>query len=91
MAHDGPSALDASVEFRPDVALLDIGLPVMDGYELAQKLRASRHSAPHLRLVAITGYGQDKDRARSRQAGFEQHLVKPLDLRLIEKAIEGIV
>jgi signal transduction histidine kinase len=90
VAHDGPSALDASVEFRPDVALLDIGLPVMDGYELAQKLRASRHSAPHLRLVAITGYGQDKDRARSRQAGFEQHLVKPLDLQLIEKAIEGI-
>jgi CheY-like chemotaxis protein len=89
VAHDGPSALDASVDFRPDVALLDIGLPVMDGYELAQKLRASRHSAPHLRLVAITGYGQDKDRARSRQAGFELHLVKPLDLGLIEKAIEG--
>jgi len=89
VAHDGPSALDASVDFRPDVALLDIGLPVMDGYELAQKLRASRHSAPHLRLVAITGYGQDKDRARSQQAGFELHLVKPLDLGLIEKAIEG--
>jgi len=89
VAHDGPSALDVSASFRPDVALLDIGLPVMDGYELAQRLRESRNGQPHLRLVAITGYGQDKDRERSRRAGFEQHLVKPLDLARIERAIEG--
>jgi CheY-like chemotaxis protein len=89
VAHDGPSALDACAVFQPDVALLDIGLPVMDGYELAQRLRESRQGQPHLRLVAITGYGQDKDRERSRRAGFEQHLVKPLDLAKIEGAIEG--
>ena len=89
VAHDGPSALDACAVFQPDVALLDIGLPVMDGYELAQRLRESRQGQPHLRLVAITGYGQDKDRERSRRAGFEQHLVKPLDLAKIERAIEG--
>jgi signal transduction histidine kinase len=89
VAHDGPSALDACAAFHPDVALLDIGLPVMDGYELAQRLRELRQGQPHLRLVAITGYGQDKDRERSRRAGFEQHLVKPLDLAKIERAIEG--
>jgi signal transduction histidine kinase/ActR/RegA family two-component response regulator len=89
VAHDGPSALDTCQVFRPDVALLDIGLPVMDGYELAQRLRESCSGEPHLRLVAITGYGQDKDRERSRRAGFEQHLVKPLDLAKIERAIEG--
>jgi signal transduction histidine kinase/ActR/RegA family two-component response regulator len=89
VAHDGPSALDACAAFQPDVALLDIGLPVMDGYELAQRLRESRQGESHLRLVAITGYGQDKDRERSRRAGFEQHLVKPLDLAKIERAIEG--
>jgi signal transduction histidine kinase len=88
VAHDGPSALDVFRTFRPDVALLDIGLPVMDGYELAERLRESGTGQP-LRLVAITGYGQDKDRERSRRAGFEQHLVKPLDLALIERAIEG--
>ncbi|HVZ37110.1 MAG TPA: response regulator, partial [Polyangiaceae bacterium] len=90
VAHDGPSALDAAQGFAPDVALLDIGLPVMDGYELAQKLRETRNgSLPPLRMVAMTGYGQEKDRERSRRAGFEQHLVKPLDLSLIAKAIEG--
>jgi CheY-like chemotaxis protein len=90
VAHDGPSALDAAHGFAPDVALLDIGLPVMDGYELAHKLRETRNgSLPPLRLVAMTGYGQEKDRERSRRAGFEQHLVKPLDLSLIAKAIEG--
>jgi CheY-like chemotaxis protein len=54
-------------------------------------LRESRNGQPHLRLVAVTGYGQDKDRERSRRAGFEQHLVKPLDLTKIERAIEGTV
>src|SRR5262249_46481169 len=87
VAHDGRSARDAGAGFQPDVALLDIGLPVMDGYELAQRLRENRQGKPHLRLVAITGYGQDKDRERSRRAGFEQHLVKPLDLLKIERAI----
>ena len=77
VAHDGPQALRAIERFVPDVAVLDIGLPVMDGYELAGKLReALGDKTP--RLIAATGYGQDHDRERSRVAGFELHLVKPL-------------
>ncbi|MDP2273474.1 MAG: ATP-binding protein [Archangium sp.] len=78
-AYDGASALRVVDSFRPDVALLDIGLPVMNGYELAQKLRALVELRP-LRLVALTGYGQDRDRDRAREAGFDAHVVKPVDL-----------
>jgi PAS domain S-box-containing protein len=74
---DGPAALELVRAFRPDVAILDIGLPVMDGYELARRLRAAV-PAP-IRLVALTGYGQDHDRERSRAAGFAEHVVKPVD------------
>jgi signal transduction histidine kinase/ActR/RegA family two-component response regulator len=84
-AHDGPSALRIAAEFRPDIALLDIGLPVMDGYELAQRLRAESVKPP--RLLAVTGYGQATDRQRSAAAGFEAHLVKPLDLERLERAM----
>lgn len=79
VVHDGAAALEARVSFLPEVALLDIGLPVMDGYELAGRLRAQQ-PAPHLRLIAITGYGEEKDRLRSKAAGFEEHLVKPVDV-----------
>jgi signal transduction histidine kinase/CheY-like chemotaxis protein len=78
VAHDGPSALQIVEDFRPDVALVDIGLPVMDGYELARRLRAVP-SLAKIRLVAVTGYGQDADRDRSHAAGFDVHLVKPVD------------
>ncbi|MEQ1505918.1 MAG: ATP-binding protein, partial [Myxococcota bacterium] len=77
-AFDGPSALRIAGEFRPQIAVLDLGLPVMDGYELAQRLRASPE--PPARLVAVTGYGEARDRARSRAAGFDAHLVKPVSL-----------
>jgi signal transduction histidine kinase/ActR/RegA family two-component response regulator len=86
IAHDGQSALQKLHEFAPDVALLDIGLPVMDGYELARKIR-ERGSL--IRLLALTGYGQPRDRERSAAAGFDQHLVKPIDLALLQGAIEG--
>lgn len=89
VAHDGPSGLRAAEHFSPDVALLDIGLPVMDGYELAQRLQEKFDGKP-LRLVAVTGYGQEADRERSVRAGFERHLVKPLDLGTVEHAIHGI-
>jgi hypothetical protein len=85
-AADGPQALAALDGFAPDVAILDIGLPVMDGYELASRLR-SQLGASAPRLVALTGYGQPGDRARSRQAGFDLHLVKPVDL---QELIDGI-
>jgi len=79
VAHDGPSALEVAATFKPDIAVLDIGLPVMSGYELARKLREQRGQRP-LRLIAVTGYGQDTDRARARDAGFDHHLVKPIAL-----------
>jgi CheY-like chemotaxis protein len=77
VAHDGPSGIAAEAEFQPTVAMLDIGLPVMDGYELARRLR---DRAADIQLIAMTGYGQDADRRRSRDAGFVHHLVKLLDL-----------
>jgi len=78
MAHDGPSALVAAGEFLPEVVLLDIGLPGMDGYEVAHALRNLPESGGML-VVALTGWGQEKDRQRSREAGFDDHLVKPVD------------
>ncbi len=78
VAHDGPTAIERARGFEPDVALLDLGLPVMDGYELAERLRDEHGTA--LRLVAITGYGRERDRLRSRAVGFDQHLVKPAAL-----------
>ena len=79
VAHDGPSALRLVDELRPDTAILDIGLPVMDGYELARLLQA-RASTGGTRLIALTGYGQPSDRARALAAGFAGHLVKPIDV-----------
>lgn len=78
-AHDGPEALMAATVFKPQVAVLDIGLPVMDGYELATRLRAM-FGTDALRLVAVTGYGQESDRRRSGVSGFDAHLVKPVRL-----------
>jgi CheY-like chemotaxis protein len=71
-------------DFVPDVALLDIGLPVMDGYELARRLRALP-AWRHVKLLALTGYGQSSDRARSVDVGFDHHLVKPIDLATLER------
>ncbi|HVV87612.1 MAG TPA: ATP-binding protein [Kofleriaceae bacterium] len=82
IARDGPSALRVVEEFRPETALLDIGLPVMDGFELARRMRANPALAG-LRLIAVTGYGQETDRQRSREAGFDHHLVKPIDVKTV--------
>jgi PAS domain S-box-containing protein len=81
-------ALERSVSFRPDVILLDIGLPGIDGYEVARRLRATP-GLERLRLVALTGYGQPEDRARTRAAGFDDHLVKPVEFPALERAIAG--
>jgi len=85
VAHDGQAALAAAQAFRPDTVLLDIGLPVMDGYEVARRLRAG---APHLLLVAITGYGQSSDVERAHEAGFDHHLVKPVPLGAVRSLLE---
>jgi CheY-like chemotaxis protein len=72
------------------VALIDIGLPVMDGYEVARRLRRMP-GAERMPLVALTGYGQESDRERVRQAGFDEHLVKPVDAERIGALIETLV
>ncbi len=86
VANDGPSALKIARQFQPQIALLDIGLPVMDGYELARRLLESRDRSVSLQLIAVTGYGQDSDRRRALDAGFTAHLVKPIDLQSLADA-----
>ena len=78
VVYDGPDAVEAAREFRPRFVLLDIGLPGMDGYEVARRLREETGLAG-AKLVAVSGYGQESDRRRSREAGFDHHLVKPVD------------
>jgi CheY-like chemotaxis protein len=78
MAHEGGTAVEMARTFRPEFVLLDVGLPVMDGYQVAQQLR-SEECGKNARIIAITGYGQDEDRRRSYEAGFDHHLVKPID------------
>ncbi|MEJ7669089.1 MAG: response regulator [Casimicrobiaceae bacterium] len=78
VAHTGAAALDAAGVFNPDVALIDIGLPDMDGYEVATRLR-NEQSDCTATLIAVTGFGRDVDRQRSKSAGFAHHLVKPID------------
>ncbi|MBA3393066.1 MAG: PAS domain-containing protein [Deltaproteobacteria bacterium] len=87
IAHDGPSALRRAAELQPEVAILDIGLPVMDGYELGAALREAHAT---IRLVALTGYGDARDRARSEEAGFDAHLVKPVSLAHVEATLRSI-
>lgn len=86
-AGDGPAALSLLDGFTPDLALLDIGLPGMSGYELARRLRA-REDCRDVRLVAVTGWGQPDDRRRSLDAGFDEHLTKPVDPRAIREVID---
>jgi CheY-like chemotaxis protein len=90
VAHDGPEALAIASTFRPDIALLDIGLPVMDGYELAARLREVLPNK-RLHLLAVTGYGQDVHRERSRAAGFDEHFVKPVDMSALLRALGDLV
>jgi len=79
-AGDPAMALAVARAFHPEVCVLDIGLPVMDGYELASRLR-SQGGDEALTLIALTGYGQQSDRTRSEAAGFDAHFVKPVDLK----------
>ncbi|MGE5183537.1 MAG: ATP-binding protein [Acidobacteriota bacterium] len=85
-ALDGETALEIARAFQPEVGILDIGLPMMDGYELAVRLRGELGMAK-LRLIALTGYAQPSDRTKSATAGFDQHFVKPVDVRRISDAI----
>jgi CheY-like chemotaxis protein len=89
IALDGPSALELVRDFAPDVAILDIGLPVMDGNELAAELRALLGERTP-RLVALTGYGHGEAQRRAEAAGFERYLVKPLAFDALVQTIEEL-
>jgi CheY-like chemotaxis protein len=85
-AHDGASALQAARAFRPQVILLDIGLPDVDGYVVADRLRGEDLGGEM--LVALTGYGEAQDRARAQQAGFDHHLTKPVEPTALRKLLD---
>jgi signal transduction histidine kinase/ActR/RegA family two-component response regulator len=89
-ANDGPAAIRVAAEFKPHVAVLDIGLPVMDGYELAERLRQLPELTA-IRLFAVTGYAQEADRKRSAAAGFDGHFAKPLDLDVLGRVVRDAV
>jgi two-component system CheB/CheR fusion protein len=87
VAHDGASGIDAARAWQPEVIVLDIGLPDRDGFEVARHLR--RALGPASTLVALSGYGNTEDVARSRDAGFDYHLVKPVDADVLSEIITG--
>lgn len=88
IAHDGEQALDAMRDFRPDVAFLDISMPLLSGYEVAEMVRAELWGRD-MKLVAVTGWGQPDDQKRARSAGFDQHLIKPIDPGDVERLLDS--
>jgi len=90
-AHDGQAGVDADAagEFRPDVMLLDIGLPKLSGYEVCRRIR-EQPWGKGIVLIAVTGWEQDQDRRRSHEAGFDHHIVKPVDPKVLMKMLAGI-
>lgn len=79
-AHDGPEAIEEAERFRPELVLLDIGLPRMNGLEVCRRIREQAWGKTMI-IVALTGWGQEEDRAKSKEAGFDHHLVKPVQIR----------
>lgn len=86
VAHDGPGALAAAEADAPDLVFLDIGMPVMNGFDVARRLR-QRPGPERMLLVAMTGWGQEEDRRRSREAGFDHHLVKPAEPEVLHQLL----
>jgi CheY-like chemotaxis protein len=87
-ATDGLKAVEVALDFRPQLAILDIGMPHLNGYEAARRIRDAL--GPSVTLVAVTGWGQDDDRHRSREAGFDRHVTKPLDHAMLERLIAEV-
>ena len=85
-AYDGLEAVKAAAQFQPDVILLDIGLPGLNGYEVARRIRCQSRDK-EMMLVALTGWGQEEDRDRTKEAGFDAHLVKPVDFDVLTKLL----
>jgi CheY-like chemotaxis protein/two-component sensor histidine kinase len=89
LAHDGEAALEVARAFRPDVMFLDLSLPKVDGYEVARRLRVEP-AMSGMTLVAMTGYGQDEERRRTREAGFHSHLVKPVNFDMLQELLSSL-
>jgi CheY-like chemotaxis protein len=89
LAHEGGSALSVAREFAPEAVFLDIGLPGMSGYELAMQLRRVAETSRSL-LIALTGWGSEEDHKRSRAAGFDYHLTKPVEFARLEQVLETV-
>jgi CheY-like chemotaxis protein/anti-sigma regulatory factor (Ser/Thr protein kinase) len=87
-AHDGLTAVEEAEAFEPSVILLDIGLPKLNGYEVARRIRETRGG--EVVLIALTGWGQEEDRRRSREAGFDHHLTKPVDFNELDELLAGV-
>jgi len=85
-AYDGQLALELAAEWRPELIVLDIGLPSMSGYDVARRLRGAPETADAI-IVALTGYGSESDRHRSAEAGFDDHLVKPVDMTRLDELL----
>lgn len=88
MAHDGLEAVQAAAAFRPSVILLDIGLPKMNGFEAARHIRGQAGGAD-VTLIALSGWGQEDDKRRAVEAGFDSHLTKPVDLGHLQTALDA--
>ena len=88
-AHDGLEAIEAAERLRPDAVLLDIGLPRLNGYEVCRRIRKEPWGKDMV-LVALTGWGQEEDRQRSREAGFNAHMVKPVDHDALLKLLDSL-
>jgi CheY-like chemotaxis protein len=88
-AHDGRQAVDAATDFRPEVILLDIGLPGLTGHEVCRRIRGQPWGR-RIVMVALTGWGQDEDRRRSREAGFDHHFVKPVDPAVLAELLDAL-
>ena len=89
IAYDGESALETAGTFKPEIIILDVGLPRMHGYQVAERLRALPENK-NLVIVALTGYGREQDRRRAMDAGFDYHFVKPMDFGTLELLVNGL-
>ena len=88
-ALDGPTGINTARRYQPEIIFLDIGLPEMDGYEIAKRLREDA-SLTKVTLIAMTGWGQEEDKRRAMEAGFDQHLTKPVEISAIEDVLSGM-
>ena len=89
VAYDGPAALRQAMDFLPQLVLLDIGMPGMDGYEVCRRIRREAALAK-AKVVALTGWGQDEDRRRSHEAGFDHHIVKPVEPSALQRLLDEL-